>query len=299
MALTDGVYRVDAQNKPSENLNRPGAKAYWIRGILFCLVVAVALIYQLPASWLAGQVAPALPKNLITNMWQGTLWQGQVTLDWQTPHSRVHLGQVQWQLKPWQVLFLEAGVALQWAPGLQGQSVQTGQAASAERLQATRQETIQAELAMPLLAPNRIHISALQGRVPVAWVGQVLAVYQPLPGAFEGVLTLDIQSLDWRFSDALPEAVNGQITLHNFNAMGIEIPKVTFVPKRDETQLVLLMQGGGTDWHLQGTAGLNAQRYQIEAAVQANNETAMPSWSAWLLRKTSPLEAVFSQAGSW
>ncbi|MBD3767921.1 MAG: type II secretion system protein N [Gammaproteobacteria bacterium] len=266
-----------------ENLNRPGVKAYWRRGILFCLVVVVSLIYHLPASWLAAQIAPALPKYLVTSMWQGTLWQGQVTLNWQTPQTRVHLGRLQWQVKPWQVLFLEGGVAVQWAPGQE----------------AALQETIQAELTVQLFSPDRIHITALQGQMPVARMAQILAVYQPLPGAFEGMLALDIRSLDWRFADALPEAVNGQITLSNFNAMGVEIPQMTLVPKREEALLVLSMQGGDSHWHLQGSAGLNAQRYEIDAAIKADSEAAMPSWGAWLLRKTSPMEAVFSQAGRW
>lgn len=301
MALTDGGCRVDGQKvfgaeelgyrtekrgirlQSLENLNRPGVKAYWGRGILFCLVVVVSLIYHLPASWLAAQIAPALPKYLVTSMWQGTLWQGQVTLNWQTPQTRVHLGRLQWQVKPWQVLFLEGGVAVQWAPGQE----------------AALQETIQAELTVQLFSPDRIHITALQGQMPVARMAQILAVYQPLPGAFEGMLALDIRSLDWRFADALPEAVNGQITLSNFNAMGVEIPQMTLVPKREEALLVLSMQGGDSHWHLQGSAGLNAQRYEIDAAIKADSEAAMPSWGAWLLRKTSPMEAVFSQAGRW
>lgn len=301
MALTDGGCRVDGQKvfgaeelgyrtekrgirlQSLENLNRPGVKAYWGRGILFCLVVVVSLIYHLPASWLAAQIAPALPKYLVTSMWQGTLWQGQVTLNWQTPQTRVHLGRLQWQVKPWQVLFLEGGVAVQWAPGQE----------------AALQETIQAELTVQLFSPDRIHITALQGQMPVARMAQILAVYQPLPGAFEGMLALDIRSLDWRFADALPEAVNGQITLSNFNAMGVEIPQMTLVPKREEALLVLSMQGGDSHWHLQGSAGLNAQRYEIDAAIKADSEAAMPSWGAWLLRKTSPMEAIFSQAGRW
>lgn len=339
MALTDGGYRIDGQKvfgaeelgaklrneapgaesrnealgyraekrgirlQSLENLNRPGVKAYWGRGILFCLVVVVSLIYHLPASWLAAQIAPALPKYLVTSMWQGTLWQGQVTLNWQTPQTRVHLGRLQWQVKPWQVLFLEGGVALQWAPGhgtLQtANTVDSAQSVTAKRQQATVQQTIHAELTVPLFSPDRIHIKALQGQMPVARLAQILAVYQPLPGAFEGLLAFDIRSLDWRFADALPEAVNGQITLSNFNAMGVEIPQMTLVPKREEALLVLSMQGGDTHWHLQGSAGLNAQRYQIDAAIKADSEAAMPSWGAWLLHKTSPMEAVFSQAGRW
>lgn len=100
--------------RPSDSMQNKPSLLWWLLGIILLLIF---LFVQLPASWVVARLAPNQQYLETIN---GNLWRGQA--QWRlparmTPSNQPLSGSLNWQWRPWELLWLQFGTDV---------SIQTG-----------------------------------------------------------------------------------------------------------------------------------------------------------------------------
>ena len=268
----------------------------WLFYTLLLFVFLVSLLYHLPSGVVLKPLNEALQTNkqgLVLDGFQGSLWQGQTTLQWQEPTTQqsIALGNIAWQLAP---LDLLTGAE----PDLDWQSTYgewQGKIFQSWNSQTTRIQT--SNLRLELQAAINEFASLV--KVPVEIKGTIVSNQLNLTVS----PTQGIQHL------------KGMIRFENLAAMGVAMPttylRLSMVekPVKQANQnaqapaVLWQIDAKEANWKMSGKGSIylnpqeaNFGQYQGEIKVDAVSEDDLPDF-AHLMRQTAPNQAILRVQG--
>jgi hypothetical protein len=244
-------------------------------GVMFVslglLAFFIGFVSHLPVSFVLAQMEESLPPQLKLTQPQGRLLNGQVTVAWQDKPA----GTLAWQWDPSVLTQAKLGASLDW---------QYQQSQLQAKVKADRQAWW---LDLPQGQLNLAHI--------VPWLGA-----NPMLKNLQGRLHLRDVNLEMPLRSNWPSQLTGKAALMDFRLMDIAITHMDIQPRLEPQALQLAFDGEGKGWVLDGeTQWSPPNRYQFEWQLKAESAKTFPDWAGYMMRQTSPTEAVAKNQGQW
>jgi hypothetical protein len=228
-------------------------------------------------------VQKQIPKSLLINTVDGSVWKGEVSLSTQLknkPGAVLDLGVLQWDIDWLPLLQLNLGSQQQW---LLSENSQIG-------------FHIEKDL---LSSETPLHLSGLQANIDITQLLQRLASAGLGPFAATGkIIATDIDMLLNPLT-LWPISIGGQFEVRSLSTFGIDLPLLTAVPTMEAQAILVNLSAQSPGWQLKGLVSISANhRYDITLSVKAESPQQMPDW-AQLMVKKGPTLATLTDRGRW
>lgn len=254
------------QDKPS------GIKKGFIFA-LFIVVFLVSLAVNTPASLVLKNtmVEKAMAQQgLELKNPQGSIWDGQVELFLQQ-NNNPSIGQVHWQLNPWQLFLLKIDADTQWH---------------------YKTSTVAGNLVVKMLSPQKLRANDFKGQLLLPDVLE-LAKTQ-IPSAMQMMQSaqgrIDIISLNGAFDIAnnSPIELQTKAEVVNFELLENKLPTIEIKAQQIEKEpLNIVLLSEAEKWNLQGEfTSQDWLRYRGELNLKASSANDLPEWAYALQKKT-------------
>jgi hypothetical protein len=243
---------------------------------LLLLVFSAGFLSQLPASFVLKQFEDQLPAEVVLSQPKGTIWHGQVSVNYQG----VAFDQLAWQLRPTDVL---GGVIKQSLPA----------SISLRHAQDQLDMTV-------VVTPQNLSVSVPQGQLDIARLAQPFVQQQFMLRGIDGQVHLRDIQLTVPYNQAWLQSLSGRVVLIDLAMMGAQIEQLTIHATMLDQTIDLNVDAEQDGWRLTGTSQLNPpNQFENNFVLNTERPNQFPDWALMTMQQTSPTEARARLRGQW
>jgi len=249
---------------------------WFLFGLMLFLVFSAGFVSQLPTSFVLKQFdIEALP-GLVVEQPKGTIWSGQVSVNYQG----VKFDQLAWQLNVQDLLF---GVVKQSIP----LSIHL------------RHQHDQLDINL-VASPKTLSVSVPQGQMDIGRLAQPFVQQQFMLRGLEGQLHFRDVQLSTSYNAFWPSALSGRIALIDLAMMGAQVQQLNIEALMQEQFVVLNIDAEQDGWNLNGTSQLSPpNQFNNNFVLTTQQPNQFPDWALMTMQQTSPTEARARMRGQW